>query len=59
MAYEYSFYDDGSRKETNYYKKGKLKYTWNYDCKSEGEIVQEHNVQYIESHQLVCVSHGR
>ncbi len=40
--YKYTFYDDGSRKETNYYKKGKLKYTWNFDCKSEGEIVQKH-----------------
>ncbi len=34
----YEYYEDNSRKETKYFKKGKLKYTYHYDCKPEGEI---------------------
>lgn len=36
--YEYDYFENGSRKETKYYRKGKLKYTWNYECSETGEL---------------------
>lgn len=40
--YEYDFYEDKSQKETRFYKKGKLKYTWYYDCEPKGALEQAH-----------------
>jgi len=37
----YQFHEDSSRKQTDYYKKKKLKYTWHYECDPAGKIVQE------------------
>lgn len=34
--YEYDYYENGSRKETRYYKKGKLKDRWLFDCDWKG-----------------------
>jgi hypothetical protein len=36
--YEYDFYENGSKKETRNYNKGKLKYRWVYDCDWRGEL---------------------
>jgi hypothetical protein len=36
--YTYNYYEDGSQKETRFYKKGKLKYTWHYDCEPKGTL---------------------
>jgi hypothetical protein len=36
--YTYDYYEDGSQKETRFYKKGKLKYTWHYDCEPKGAL---------------------
>jgi hypothetical protein len=38
VKYEYDFYEDNNPKETRYYKKGKLKYTWHYDCEPKGTL---------------------
>jgi hypothetical protein len=35
--YEYDYYENGSRKETRYYRKGKLKDRWLFDCDWKGE----------------------
>lgn len=35
----YAYYDNGDKKETNYYEKGKLKHTWKFECKPEGELI--------------------
>lgn len=35
----YSYYENGDRKTTSYFEKGKLKHSWNYDCKPEGELI--------------------
>jgi len=32
----YSYHENGSKALTKFFKKEKLKYTWNYDCKPEG-----------------------
>ncbi|MEI7597426.1 MAG: hypothetical protein WCK02_16880 [Bacteroidota bacterium] len=41
--WEYAYYPDNSKKTSTLYNaKGKIKYVWNYDCKSEGELVQQH-----------------
>ncbi|MBU0489793.1 MAG: hypothetical protein KKA07_11280 [Bacteroidetes bacterium] len=40
---EYRYFDDGSKKETIHYnKKGKIKHSWVYQCKPEGEAVKPH-----------------
>lgn len=36
--YEYDYYENGSRKETRFLYKGKLKHTWVYDCDWKGEL---------------------
>jgi hypothetical protein len=36
--YEYDLYENGSKKETRNYNKGKLKYRWVYDCDWRGEL---------------------
>jgi hypothetical protein len=38
FRYEYDFYENGSKKETRNYNKGKLKYRWVYDCDWRGEL---------------------
>lgn len=41
--WEYSYYPDNTKKTSTLYNaKGKAKYVWNYDCKPEGELVQQH-----------------
>jgi hypothetical protein len=35
----YSYHENGDKKETNYYVKGKLKHTWLFECKPEGELI--------------------
>lgn len=35
----YSYHENGDKKETNYYVKGKLKDTWLFECKPEGELI--------------------
>lgn len=57
--YMYSFYNDGSRKETKYFRKGKLKHTWNYDCNSEGEILKKHKDTATVCHWQDTDSLGR
>jgi hypothetical protein len=42
-AFEYDYYENGSRKETRHYRKGKLQYRWTYDCKPEGELTPSNN----------------
>jgi hypothetical protein len=39
----YSYYEGGSKKSTTYKVKGNVKYVWNYDCKSEGELINIKN----------------
>lgn len=36
---DYEYYQDGSIKTIRYFFKSKLKYTWSYDCKPEGEML--------------------
>ena len=36
---EYDYYEDQSIKSIRYFEGDKLKYTWSYDCKPEGELV--------------------
>jgi hypothetical protein len=36
---DYEYYEDGSLKTIRYFFKSKLKYTWSYDCKPEGELL--------------------
>jgi len=37
--YKYSYYDDGSRKQSvEYNRKGKVLHTWNYDCSPVGQM---------------------
>ncbi len=37
--YTYSYYDDGSRKQSiEYNRKGKILHTWNYDCSPVGQL---------------------
>ncbi len=37
--YKYSYYDDGSKKQTvEYSPKGKILHTWNYDCSPVGKL---------------------
>jgi hypothetical protein len=48
---EYSYYEDGSKKAIFYYEKDKLVYTWSFDCKPEGELV---NVEKTDS-SVVCL----
>ncbi len=39
----YTYYSDKSRKTSTIFKcNGKVKYTWNYDCKPEGELMSKH-----------------
>ncbi len=35
---DYEYYEDGSLQTIRYFFKSKLKYTWSYDCKPEGEL---------------------
>lgn len=35
----YTYHENGDKKETNYYEKGKLKHTWKFECKPEGELI--------------------
>ena len=38
--YEYSYYDDGSKRQTvQYNRKNKVLYTWNYDCNPAGKPI--------------------
>jgi len=47
----YTYYDKKSRKSSMIYKSGdKLKYTWNYDCKPEGELLSKH-----KDSSLICL----
>jgi hypothetical protein len=39
--YEYEYYENGSAKETRYYKGTKLKNRWLYNCDWKGELVQK------------------
>ncbi|WP_066757397.1 hypothetical protein [Crocinitomix algicola] len=48
----YTYYPNGDKKTTVYYKKGKLKYSWKYDCKPEGELVGVKNKDQV----TICVS---
>ncbi|MBK6952631.1 MAG: hypothetical protein IPH24_11440 [Crocinitomicaceae bacterium] len=36
---DYEYYEDGSLQTIRYFFKSKLKYTWSYDCKPEGELL--------------------
>lgn len=36
QSWNYTYHENGSRALTKFFKKNKLKYTWNYDCKVEG-----------------------
>ena len=39
----YEYYDNGSKKKSTVYNsKGKVRHTWSYDCKPEGELVAKH-----------------
>jgi hypothetical protein len=41
--YVYSYYEDGSKKQTvQYDDKGKVKYTWNFDCNPVGKLTSSH-----------------
>ncbi len=37
----YSYYEDGSKKQTIYKVNGRVKYTWNFECSNEGEILSK------------------
>jgi hypothetical protein len=42
LRYEYDYYPDKQKKETRQFdRKGKLKYTWKYDCNPKGEVVKK------------------
>ena len=36
--WEYDYHEDGKASTTQFFRKDKLKYTWNYDCKTEGQL---------------------
>lgn len=36
--YEYAYYPDKKIKSTKFYRKNKLKHTWNYDCDTRGKL---------------------
>ena len=38
--YEYDYYENGSKKETRYYKRDKLKNRWTFGCDAKGEEVK-------------------
>jgi hypothetical protein len=38
----YEYYANHSKKRSTFYKKGKVKYVWNYECKEEGELIKKH-----------------
>jgi YD repeat-containing protein len=39
--YEFDYYDNGSKKETRYYKRDKLKNRWTFECDPKGEEVKK------------------
>ncbi len=48
----YSYYENGELRTTDYFVKGKLKYSWKYDCKPEGELI---NVKRRDE-TMLCLS---
>jgi hypothetical protein len=51
-SYHYAYYPDKKPKTTLYYKKNKLKHTWNYDCDPRGKIVKKDTT-------LICMKEDR
>ncbi len=50
--YKYSYYPDGSRKQTiEYNAKGKIEHEWNYECNPEGSI----DTKKLKDTSKVCV----
>jgi hypothetical protein len=50
LKWEYLYYPDGKNEETRRYdKKGKLKYTWTFACRDEGE-----NMKKMKDSTLIC-----
>lgn len=47
--YEYDYYDNGSRKETRFYTKTKLKHTWVYDCDPKGALSDNKTVKICKN----------
>ena len=41
LKYEYDYFDNGSKKETRYYKRNKLKNKWTFECDPKGELVKK------------------
>ena len=46
---KYTFNEENKLTKTEYYKKGKLKQTWNYECKPEGQILASVKHEMISS----------
>ncbi|MES2559063.1 MAG: hypothetical protein V4590_04950 [Bacteroidota bacterium] len=47
--YEYDYYENGSRKETRFFSKGKLKHTWVYACDVKGELSDNKTVKICKN----------
>ena len=47
----YTYYEDGSKQSETYKKNGKIKYVWNYDCKSDGELIDVKN----KDNSTICI----
>lgn len=48
---DYEYYEDNSIKSIRYFEKTKLKYTWSYECRPEGELMSTKS----EDTSLVCI----
>ncbi|MEO8087045.1 MAG: hypothetical protein ABI763_09510 [Bacteroidota bacterium] len=50
--YEYAYYDDGSKKQTvEYNRKGKVRFTWNYDCNPVGKL----EAKSMKDSSTICI----
>lgn len=47
--YEYDYHENGSHKESRYYKKNKLKNTWTFDCSTTGELVTPKTINIFKN----------
>lgn len=50
-CYVFTYYADKKTKSTQYFKRGKLEHTWNYDCDERGKIVKRDTT-------LICTKEG-
>lgn len=49
---EYGYYETGTKKSIDYYVGDQLEYSWTFDCREEGEIVVEKEVDS----SFICIS---